>query len=414
MIRRKVPKLLILIGTIIIVLIFLVWQISWFISWQSSNFIFDGVEVNGIDIGGLDIESAQEKLNTHTKNELLDSSIELHYEDIYKSIALNEFLSYDTSERIHEAYSIGRTGNRFADYITMARSKLLGRQFELTPLIDLQRLEASLIQISDVYYIAPTDAYIVSFDPEAMLGNRMVIVNDIPGRSLDIISTAESIKNILLSGKDSVECIVSMESANITQEILQSIDSIPISSEYTIRDITAENESAILQIIGSGRHIIINPGAEISVINFLEGEEYIYYSMPDGGTKSDYEKALTNLIPTQIFIASVMSEVDITQRSLGILNKSDLPAGADTIINQYGDMIVKNNMELPIILRVGYKTQNTTSQIFCEIYRTPMENATILRSVIKPGDSNTRIKILRVYVDEKGNPINSVLIETIN
>ena len=77
-------------------------------------------------------------------------------------------------------------------------------------------------------------------------------------------------------------------------------------------------------------------------------------------------------------------------------------------------MKIKNNLDLPIILRVGYKKQSSASQIYCQVFRAPMENSTLLRSIVKTIGDDTIIDIKRVYVDEKGNPIDSIIVETIN
>jgi vancomycin resistance protein YoaR len=135
--------------------------------------------------------------------------------------------------------------------------------------------------------------------------------------------------------------------------------------------------------------------------------------MPDDGTGSDYEVAMCEQLPTQIYSASLMAEVDVIKRQHGNINQPNILSGTATIINKYYDMILKNNLAFPVIVRIGYNEYNTTSKLYCEVYRPPMENAALLRSVIHEEGSKTLVDIKRVYINEKGDPVNSILIETI-
>jgi hypothetical protein len=195
--------------------------------------------------------------------------------------------------------------------------------------------------------------------------------------------------------------------------MLYSIDSKPVTSNQTFRNPTVEKQNTILQIVGAGRHQIIYPGEELSIIEFLGNEDYIYFEMPDAdtGSENDYDVILCEQLPTQIYSASLMAEVDVVKRQHGKINKPHILSGTATIINKYYDMILKNNLDFPVIVRIGYNEY--TNKLYCEVYRPPMENATLLRSVIHEEGTNTLVDIKRVYINKNGNPINSVLIETI-
>lgn len=410
----KISKLLIISGTILIVLILIVWQIIWVISWQKTDYIFDGIKINDIKVSGLNLGNAEIMLNERSSELLENKTIAIVYEDISQTIQVKPFSSYDFKKDVQNAYDIGRSSNIISNYFSMIKARILGNKFETKPKFDILKLQNMLERISDIYYIAPQNAQLISFDPAQTMGNRLTIIHEISGREIDIEKTTNSIISAISSNQSTSLVYLKEVKADIGDEIIKSIDTVPITSELTIKDITLEHENAILQIVGAGRHKIIAPGEEISIIEFSGGEEYIYFIMPDEGTKSDYEKALCQKIPTQIFNSAILAEIDVTQRHSGAIDQPAVLTGTATIINKYYDMKLKNNLDFPVIIRIGYKRQGVTSQIFCEIYRPQMQYGTLLRSIIKDDGQNRKVDIIRVYVDEKGNPIDSVLIETIN
>ena len=101
------------------------------------------------------------------------------------------------------------------------------------------------------------------------------------------------------------------------------------------------------------------------------------------------------------------------QRKMDSVHANNLPTGTSTVINQYYEMTLENNLDLPVIIRIGYTKQGAASQAFCQIYRSPMTYRTLLRSVIRKEHNQTYVDIRRVYVDNRGNTIDAQLIETI-
>lgn len=413
MISNKKSKLFIISGAVIIALAFIMWQIIWFVSWHNSDLIFQGIKVNGISISGYTVDDANTFLDEKLSHSLTSRQIEVIYKELTETIKASEFAGYDYIEALHNAHNIGRSENIVDDYFTMIKTKLFGRNFFIEPKINDTSLENTLKRISNMYYIEPQNAQIVSFDPMKPKGEKLTVVEEVMGQELDIKKTLDSIKKVLISGQKKTNAYISEVEPTVTTTILQSIDNKPVINEQTFRNITVEQQNSILQIVGVGRYRIIYPGEEISVIDFLGGEDYIYFQMPDDGTGSDYEVALCEQIPTQIFSASLKAEVDVIKRQYGNIEQPNILSGTATIINKYYDMILKNNLDFPVIIRIGYNEHDITSKLYCEIYRPPMENATLLRSVIHDEGSKTLVDIKRVYIDKKGEPINSVVIETL-
>jgi hypothetical protein len=76
-------------------------------------------------------------------------------------------------------------------------------------------------------------------------------------------------------------------------------------------------------------------------------------------------------------------------------------------------MKVKNTLHCPVIVRIGYNREGENGVFFCEIYRPEMQNKTLIRSIIKNQENKTFVDITRVYVDNRGNTVDSVVAETL-
>lgn len=413
MLSNKTAKIFIIIGVSLIALIFVVWQTVWFSTWTDKSVIADGVKINGYDVSGYDKESAKQMLDIHMQNEIGARAIDIYYDDIDSTLSESAFTELSFDNVLDEALGIARSSNTSSDYLALVKAKFFGISLAGETVFDETALENELSKISEFYFIQAHDAQILSFDPSAGQGHRLSISPQTKGRQLNISKTANSVKEAITSNKNKAQAYLEETAADITDGILLELDAAPIVSEYTINNISPEHEAAIMQVVGAGRYEALLPGQEISIIEFMGGEDYIYFEMPDGGTRSDYERALTVDFPTQIYIASVLSELTATERKVHDIYAKNLPAGASTITNQYYDMKVKNNLLSPIIIRVGFKRQGMSGQIYCEIYRTMMEYKTLLRSVIKQDENKTLVDITRVYVDNKGNAIELVVADTV-
>ena len=412
MLSNKVAKIFIITGVSLIAAILVIWQIIWFSSWKKNTSIAEGVKISGYDVGGYDVESAKQMLDIHLKNNI-NGTLVIYYEDIEITFNKALFTAFSYDSVLDEAYSMARTGNPSADYAALVRAELFGMSLEAETAFAEDILDEELAKAADSFSIKAQDAQILSFDPSAEKGSRLSITPQANGRRLDIDKTKESIKEAIIKGKDRAQAYVKETTADITYEILAAMETEPVRSEYTINGISPENEAAIMQAVDTGRYEIILPGEEISIIEFMGGEDYIYFEMPDGGNGGDYEKALTEYFPTQIYIACVLSELDVTERKAHDIYSENLPAGTSTITDQYYDMKVKNTLSSPVIIRVGYEKKDGTGQIFCEVLRPVMEHKTLLRSVIREKENKTLVDITRVYVDNKGNTIDTVVADTV-
>ncbi len=413
MLKDKTAKILIITGACLIVAVFITWQAVRFTEWSGSEKLADGIKIGGYDLSGYDRSSAMQFLDIHFTNELSGQDIQIEYEDIKSTVNVGAFTKLSFENVLDEAYSIARTGIALNDFFALTKSHMVGTSFEPELVFDDDALKAQLTSISDVYSIAAQDASIASFDPDATEGEKLTVLPHSNGRKLDIEKTAESIKDAILSKKQSAKAYTAPAQAQVTDEQIMGITANTVISEYTISGISSEFENAIYQAIGSGIYEILMPGQQMSVIEFSGKEDYIVFDMPQDGSGGDYDMVLSQLIPTQIYIASTLSELQVTERKMYDLDAEKVPAGTSCIIGRDNDMTVKNTLSCPVIIRIGYHRVDKKGVFFCEIYRPEMKYKTLIRSVLKNQESKTFIDITRVYVDNRGNTVDSVVAETL-
>lgn len=413
MLKDKTAKIFIIAGACLIVAVFITWQVVRFNEWSGSEKLADGIKIAGYDLSGYDRASAVQFLDIHFTNELGGQEVEIEYEGIKSKVNVGSFTKLSFDNVLDEAYSIARTGVALNDFFALTKSHMVGTFFDPEIVFDDDALNAQLTSISDAYLIAAQDASIASFDPNAIEGEELTVLPHSNGRKLDLDKTAESIKAAVLSGKENAKAYTSPAKPQITEEMVMGITASPIINEYTISGISSELESAINQAIGSGIYEILLPGQEMSVIEFSGQEDYIVFDMPQDGSGGDYDMVLSQLIPTQIYIASTLSELEITERKMYDLDAENVPAGTSCIIGRDYDMKVKNTLHCPVIVRIGYNREGENGVFFCEIYRPEMQNKTLIRSIIKNQENKTFVDITRVYVDNRGNTVDSVVAETL-
>ena len=413
MLKDKTAKIFIITGACILVSVIIAWQVVRFSEWSGSEKLADGIKIGGYDLSGYDRESAAQFLDIHFANELGGQEVEIEYEGISSKVDVGAFTKLSFDQVLDEAYSVARTGVALNDFFALTKSHMTGTSFDPELVFDDAALNEQLASIAGAYFIAAQDASIASFDPNATEGEELSVLPHSNGRELDIEKTAESIKDAILSGKMSAKAYTASTQPQITDEQVMGITASPVVNEYTISGISSGLESAIYQAIGSGIYEILMPGQEMSVIEFTGQEDYIVFDMPQDGSGGDYDMVLSQLIPTQIYIAATLSELQVTERKMYDLDADNVPAGTSSIIGRDYDMKVVNTLQCPVIVRIGYSREGAKGVLFCEIYRPEMQYKTLIRSIIKEQENKTFVDITRVYVDNGGNTVDSAVAETL-
>lgn len=131
--ENKKKKTILIISIAIIILILLFSTLFALVN-STNTKIITGIYIKGIDVGGLTIDQAKNKIKEITDNELL-KDIEIEYNDFNTTINPIQFnFEYDINTTIEQAYQIGRSGNiiqnNYSILNTLINKKRLDLKYE--------------------------------------------------------------------------------------------------------------------------------------------------------------------------------------------------------------------------------------------------------------------------------------------
>ena len=177
--RKKVALFCVLSVILLILLIFIFSTIFALIN-MKSNTIINGVHIHGIDVSGLTIDEAKEKIS-QTLLDKVNNELVLKLNDSSTSISPSDFnVSFDIDETVSSCYSLGRTGNILADNFTILNA--LYKNIEVLPTMNYDQ-KALVSVIAD----ACSKLSGLTLDPEYHLTdeNSVVITNGKDGLLVD-------------------------------------------------------------------------------------------------------------------------------------------------------------------------------------------------------------------------------------
>ena len=134
-------------------------------------FVISGVSINGINVSGLTLKEATEKLST-TLSEQLNSTLNLSYNDYTTTLIPSQEIdaSYDIATAVEKAYLLGRSDNIFKSNFEIVYTYLLQNKIEIEPQYNEEKLASIVNNIAHEipglveqpsYYIENTELIIL-------------------------------------------------------------------------------------------------------------------------------------------------------------------------------------------------------------------------------------------------------------
>lgn len=175
--KVKGNKLIVLISGIVVLLvvIFLVLLLMT-VGYKK---IYGGISVNGVSLGGMTLEEAQQTLNTRYKDlAYLDISVRCdEYRNDFRAEDIGA--NFDVSTAVNTAYSYGRDGNIFEKIVNGLKYKFSETDLTIDVEVDRKKIES---EISKVTREVETPAVEWSYARE---GDKLIVKNGITGITAD-------------------------------------------------------------------------------------------------------------------------------------------------------------------------------------------------------------------------------------
>ena len=164
---------------------------------------YQGVRVDGIDLGGRTMEQARELLNTSETGVPQTFTVTLTHED--QSFTLTQAdvgYSVDTEQVLEEAYQYGRTGTREERYETVKALQTTPVDFDLSASMQDDTLSAKLQELTAPLAREAQDASDVSFNAET---EEFTFSEGQTGIAVDLDSLTQKVKDAIAAGGGTVE-----------------------------------------------------------------------------------------------------------------------------------------------------------------------------------------------------------------
>lgn len=205
-IKTYLPLIFILIGTFAFIGIFS--TIFALININNTK-IIEGISINGIDVSGLTVEEATQKLNSEFSKKL-DATLTLTCGD-YKAeiIPSKDFeANYDVPIAVQSAYSIGRSKNFIINNYKILFATLGAEKIHINLQYNTKQLDECISNISvNIPGLVKQPSYYIE-------NENLIIVNGVSGIKL----LQDKTKNLIISNIESLTSSNSIELATATAE----------------------------------------------------------------------------------------------------------------------------------------------------------------------------------------------------
>ena len=145
--KSKASKIIGISVIVLIILLVIAFLVFTFLNYRNDK-IISGISIKGVDVSGLSIDEAKEKIQNYI-NENLPENINLVHNDYETSIPLSALnVSFDIDSAVDEAYKIGKSSNVFDNSFTALSALVNNVNVELSFSLDEEQLKTSLNDIS--------------------------------------------------------------------------------------------------------------------------------------------------------------------------------------------------------------------------------------------------------------------------
>lgn len=306
----------------------------------------DNIYVDGISLGGLTPDEAARQVIEHIQQRQQSWSLALKYGDhTYYTLTYDTMgIHTDTAQALstlQQALQLGHTGSTFdrkrdLDALRQNPYKAYTIQSEMTD----QQLDSILSQIAQDMYRAPSDAYLVSFNPDA--DDPFTIQNETYGQQLNTQQVKEQVLEYVANGTSgSLSLIPDVLSPSVTAKDVRGTVTLLGTGITPVSKTSEENRTNNIRVafsrynglvIENGKRVSFNSivGERTAANGFYTAEEYVSGDLVTGIGGGVCQASST------IYIAALTSNLKINDRKPHSDPVSYLTFGQDATVYWMG------------------------------------------------------------------------------
>ncbi|MDR3591404.1 MAG: VanW family protein [Negativicutes bacterium] len=369
---KRPTNLIVFLG--VIVLFSIISMVSINAAFSVTDEIYNGVTVGNIDVGGLTVNAAEDKIAAVFRERTQNPPITLTYHGQQWSVAAQDIdLGIDASTLAKQAYAVGRTGNAFNQlqekYLAINR----GHVIHLTPAYDAKKLVVFVTDVARSIDQEPQNATLV--------GSRtgVTIVPEAIGFRVDIAKSVAEISRGMETGLPLVMPLAVDELIPAIQaKDLDGIDGV-ISSYSTQFDPWDQNRSQNVALAAKNVNgVIVKSGGSFSFNTYVGPRlaEYGYKVAPvfiNGKLMPDWGGGVCQVSST-LYNAVLLADLTVEERTSHYRPPGYVPLGQDaTVADNQLDFRFKNTSSHNIYITSEISGNQLTVSIFGKLNDNPPE-----------------------------------------
>lgn len=369
---KRVTNLIFFLGVILLFSVISLVSIN--AAFSVTDEIFNGVRVGNINVGGLTVTAAEEKINAVFREQTLNPPLTLTYNGQQWAVSARDIdLGIDASDLARQAYAVGRTGNAFSrlqeKYLTINQ----GHVIPLTPTYDSKKLLALITEVAKSIDKDPQNA--------ALVGSRtgVTVVPETSGYRVDIAKSMAEITRQLETQLPLVQPLAVDELVPaILAKDLDGIDGV-ISSYSTEFDPSDQNRSQNVAIAAKNVNgTIVKSGGTFSFNTYVGPRlaEYGYKVAPvfiNGKLLPDWGGGVCQVSST-LYNAALLADMTIEERTSHYRPPGYVPLGQDaTVADNQLDFRFKNSSSHNIYITTEISGNQLTVVLFGKTSNNPAE-----------------------------------------
>ncbi len=352
----------------------------------------EGVNVNGIDLGGMTVQGAEEKLQQYV-DEVCGGALTLSVDGEDVTIAYKDFdMHVADSTVIQDICQIGTSGNLIKRYKELSDVKNNKAEYTLSFEYDHDKLKELVDEDTAEYNKDAQNATLVRHSGE------FIITDDVTGMKVDVDATTKAVEEALGDDWDGssqkLDATVEEVKANHTSDDLKQVTDLlgGYSTDYS------SSSSNRIANIANGASLIdetvVYPGDTFSFLNhvtpFTASNGYYEATGYSAGRVVPSIGGGICQVSSTMYNAVLRAELEVVQRSNHGLTVGYVPLGADaTVAEGSVDFQFRNNLDAPIYI----EAYTYGGQVYVNIYghetrasNRSIEFYSVTDKTIKPGD----------------------------
>lgn len=319
-----------------------------------ANSFYDGIIVQGINLGGMTMEQAHQALAA--EEEKLKGTYSVTVARGEQSWVITDAdleFTYDTDKVLEQAYQYGREGTDEERYAVVEGLKDEPKEWEITVTMDDSGIYQRMQEIAEEIDTDPVNATVVSFDAST---ETFQFQEGVPGIQTDVDALTQMVQQVLENeGTGVVEVPVEDVPYEISAEDLSGVMK-KLGTYSTVSTNTAAGNHNMKLAMESINGVVLQPGATFS-FNGATGDTTTAANgyqpataFSNGRRVQEYGGGICQVSST-LYGAALRSNMQIVERSNHMMPVGYCPDGLDATVS-YGslDFKFRNPTDYPIYI----------------------------------------------------------------